>query len=428
MTSAQRLILVLLALAVLATFGVFGWLVFGRPPAQPAPTRTPAASTPTPLPTGAPTLIPTATAPATPAEAVIPPPTKPAPTRLAPATAPDWMGVGDFDGDARPDLILVNSQEEVVSILPGSGQGWNGLASDFPRLLRRRLPGRPTTFHIADLDADGAADLMVGLAGGSAEQGILTLWGRAPWPAQLLVLPQTPLALVTDVAAGQHTLYALTERGFQPIAVRGRQMSLLPFAAAPVRAEGSARAGAVWLTAPDGTAVICFVAQPAGEGIALATYRPAAAPAESIAVRARIDAVPQALLPSPAGNAELWLWGGERVLRGRLGEAAGGVPLAWEDELALAQPPAAVWAARLGAEQMPGVLTLARGQTSVIWQPWAAAGTSGQVWQPAVAGGVIVALTIGDADGDGRDDLVMAVSDPAGEVYLVTWTAATHPL
>jgi hypothetical protein len=422
MSAAQRLILVLLTLAVVATFGVLAWLVFGAAPAQPAPTPTPAATGPA-APTAAPTAAATPTPPATPAEPIIPPPTKPADTPAEPARPPDWLGVGDFDGDARPDLAVVSGQGLSLSLLAGSGQGWNGQASDLPRLLRRRLTGRPVAFAVADLDGDRTADLALGLAGAPSEQGVLVVWGKAPWPAQFVVLPQTPLALTSACVAGHSTLYALMASGLQPIAVgANRQLGLLPFMTAAVRSEGSAQAGAVRLTSADGAAYICFVTESAGGGPALTAHSPGALQAQSFATWVRLDAVPRALLAGPAG-AELWVWSGERVQRGRPGART---TLTWEGEIILPSAVDAIWPARLGPEQTPGVLTLDRERTTVSWRPWPGASAPAARPLPAMAG-VISALTIGDADADQRDDLIVAIVDQSGEARFVTRLAATYP-
>ncbi len=70
------------------------------------------------------------------------------------------LAVGDMNGDGKPDLVVANEAASVVSILLGSGDGrFSGLIS-----ITTSMP--PVSLALADLDSNGAMDIMVGMQGG----------------------------------------------------------------------------------------------------------------------------------------------------------------------------------------------------------------------------------------------------------------------
>src|SRR4051794_30108730 len=42
------------------------------------------------------------------------------------------VAVGDFNGDGKPDLVVTNSIDNTVSVLPGNGDGTFGPQNTFP--------------------------------------------------------------------------------------------------------------------------------------------------------------------------------------------------------------------------------------------------------------------------------------------------------
>src|SRR5690349_15276668 len=46
-------------------------------------------------------------------------------------TTPVAEAVGDFNGDGKPDLVMVNQGSNTVSVLPGNGDGTFGLRTDY---------------------------------------------------------------------------------------------------------------------------------------------------------------------------------------------------------------------------------------------------------------------------------------------------------
>jgi uncharacterized repeat protein (TIGR01451 family) len=75
-------------------------------------------------------------------------------------TSPSAVVVGDFNGDGKLDLAVVNSGSNNVSILLGNGDGTFQAAKNFD------VGGAdPTSIAVADLNRDGKLDLVVAIPG-----------------------------------------------------------------------------------------------------------------------------------------------------------------------------------------------------------------------------------------------------------------------
>ena len=75
-------------------------------------------------------------------------------------TSPSAVVVGDFNGDGKPDLAVLNSGSRSVSILLGNGQGGFQPARNFD------VGGdNPTSFSVADFNGDGKLDLAIAIPG-----------------------------------------------------------------------------------------------------------------------------------------------------------------------------------------------------------------------------------------------------------------------
>jgi FG-GAP-like repeat len=65
---------------------------------------------------------------------------------------PNWLSIGDLNGDGKPDAVTVNSGKPTVSVLLNRGDGRFAGKRDY-------LAGTSQPLAIADLNADGSSDL-----------------------------------------------------------------------------------------------------------------------------------------------------------------------------------------------------------------------------------------------------------------------------
>jgi hypothetical protein len=78
---------------------------------------------------------------------------------FATAALPASVAIGDVDGDGKPDLIVVNTGANTVSVFLGSGTGTFGPKTDFA------TGATPHAVAVADLNGDGNLDLVVANTG-----------------------------------------------------------------------------------------------------------------------------------------------------------------------------------------------------------------------------------------------------------------------
>ena len=69
--------------------------------------------------------------------------------------SPGSVAVGDFDGDGKPDLAVVDSGSANVSVLLGNGDGSFQAAQDFG------VGRSPNSVAVGDVNGDGRPDLAV---------------------------------------------------------------------------------------------------------------------------------------------------------------------------------------------------------------------------------------------------------------------------
>jgi hypothetical protein len=79
------------------------------------------------------------------------------PTQPALPIGSNVVGVADLNADGAPDLIVENAQADTIGIMLGNGAGGFGAASSIP------LGARPVWVRVADFNDDGHPDLLVPL-------------------------------------------------------------------------------------------------------------------------------------------------------------------------------------------------------------------------------------------------------------------------
>jgi hypothetical protein len=92
--------------------------------------------------------------------------------RLTIGTCPNFVAVGDFDGDGRQDLVLANGVAGDLSVVLGRGDGSFGPEARFGAGVN------PVSIAVGDLDGDGRQDLAVANEYDTASNGVSVLLGR----------------------------------------------------------------------------------------------------------------------------------------------------------------------------------------------------------------------------------------------------------
>src|SRR5205823_894221 len=73
--------------------------------------------------------------------------------------SPLSMAIADLDADGKPDVVVGHYHSGTLAILPGNGDGTFGAGREFA------TRGQPSSVAIADLNADGRPDLVAGSDG-----------------------------------------------------------------------------------------------------------------------------------------------------------------------------------------------------------------------------------------------------------------------
>ncbi len=85
-----------------------------------------------------------------------------APVNYGAPGAPTYVAVGDFNGDSKQDLAVINNTGATVQIFLGNGDG------SFQSALSYAVGAPASMVVVADFNADGKADLVMGINGGTA--------------------------------------------------------------------------------------------------------------------------------------------------------------------------------------------------------------------------------------------------------------------
>src|SRR5262245_15963607 len=100
------------------------------------------------------------------------------------------VGVGDLNGDGKPDIAAVNDGDNNVSVFNNQGQGMFNAKIDYA------AGDRPYGVVIADLSADGKNDMVVAGIGGT---GLLVNQGGGAFAAPMLLAPSSNDIVLRDL-------------------------------------------------------------------------------------------------------------------------------------------------------------------------------------------------------------------------------------
>lgn len=133
---------------------------------------------------------------------------------------PVALAAGDIDGDARPDLVVVNQSDHSVSILLNNGDATFSAAVNSP--LQFNTAKSPSGVAIADFNVDGRADLVVTNQGDHTVTVFLGLGSGAFATGFDLSLPASagPSAIIaTDLNGNNVADVAITDQSSNQVSI-----------------------------------------------------------------------------------------------------------------------------------------------------------------------------------------------------------------
>jgi hypothetical protein len=113
-----------------------------------------------------------------------------APPTFAVGIAPHGEAVGDFNGDGKADLAVVNASSNTVSILLGNGDGSFRTKADFA------TGTQPWGLAVGDFNGDGKLDLAVANRGANSVSILLGNGDGTFLPRTDIALPPNPVTLI----------------------------------------------------------------------------------------------------------------------------------------------------------------------------------------------------------------------------------------
>ena len=112
-----------------------------------------------------------------------------APPTFAVGTGPVGQAVGDFNGDGKADLVVVNQGSNTMSVLLGNGDGTFQPKTDYA------TGTSPAGVAVGDFNGDGKADIAVANTGANSVSVLLGNGDGTFQPKTDIALPLTPVAL-----------------------------------------------------------------------------------------------------------------------------------------------------------------------------------------------------------------------------------------
>ena len=134
--------------------------------------------------------------------------------QFATGVDPVSVAVGDVDGDGRRDVVVANANSNTVSVLLGTGGGALGVRTDYA------TGSGPVSVAIGDLDGDGRPDLAVANRGDNTISVLLGAGGGTFVPGTTLPVGTTPSGVaVADLNGDGKLDLAVTNPGSNTVSV-----------------------------------------------------------------------------------------------------------------------------------------------------------------------------------------------------------------
>lgn len=118
-----------------------------------------------------------------------------APVAYAVEAQPLALALADLDGDGKLDVIVANQYANTIGVLRNAGDG----TFLFLPLADVGVDAQPTTIAVADLNGDGALDVVLAYNGGAMLSVLLNAGGGALAPPVDYAVMSSPAVAVGDV-------------------------------------------------------------------------------------------------------------------------------------------------------------------------------------------------------------------------------------
>ncbi len=152
--------------------------------------------------------------------------------------APELLAAGDFNADGHLDIVAAARDSQALQFLPGDGRGGFGAAQTIA------LPGRMTVLTSGEINqADGLADVVVGIAGAQGPQALIFEGPDGALKAQpeSFALPSAAVALALGKLDDDPFYDLAVAAGNEVVLIKGRDRRLSLDAARQAEVEPASR-------------------------------------------------------------------------------------------------------------------------------------------------------------------------------------------